>query len=90
MDAKAAVFGCVSVSVSEERVLECWCVIAIIQEFTFGFVAVLGLTDSLNLVRRYWMVHKHHHRQYLPTRGYIDAANEHPVEQVTTNKVTPC
>lgn len=30
----------------------------------------------------YWLVHKHHHGQFLPTRGYIDAANEHPVEQV--------
>lgn len=30
----------------------------------------------------YPWVHKHHHRQYLPHRGYLDAANEHPVEQV--------
>ena len=26
--------------------------------------------------------HKHHHRQALPRRGYLDAANEHPLEQV--------
>ena len=30
--------------------------------------------------RRY--VHKHHHRQNLPERGYLDAGNEHPIEQV--------
>jgi len=30
----------------------------------------------------YVYVHKHHHRQNLPTRGYPDAGNEHPVEQV--------
>jgi sterol desaturase/sphingolipid hydroxylase (fatty acid hydroxylase superfamily) len=26
--------------------------------------------------------HKHHHRQPLPRRGYLDAANENPLEQV--------
>lgn len=30
----------------------------------------------------YPYVHKHHHRQNLPVRGYLDAGNEHPVEQV--------
>lgn len=30
----------------------------------------------------YRWVHKHHHRNTFPSRGYIDAANEHPVEQV--------
>mmetsp|Transcript_28618 Transcript_28618/g.39928 ORF Transcript_28618/g.39928 Transcript_28618/m.39928 type:complete len:260 (-) Transcript_28618:239-1018(-) len=30
----------------------------------------------------YKYVHKHHHRQNLPSRGYPDAGNEHPVEQV--------
>lgn len=30
----------------------------------------------------YAYVHKHHHRQALPKRGYLDAANEHPLEQV--------
>mmetsp|Transcript_21158 Transcript_21158/g.51783 ORF Transcript_21158/g.51783 Transcript_21158/m.51783 type:complete len:265 (-) Transcript_21158:303-1097(-) len=30
----------------------------------------------------YKYVHKHHHRQNLPTRGYADAGNEHPIEQV--------
>ena len=30
----------------------------------------------------YRWVHKHHHRNTFPARGYIDAANEHPVEQL--------
>jgi hypothetical protein len=30
----------------------------------------------------YPYVHKHHHRQILPKRGYLDAGNEHPIEQV--------
>lgn len=30
----------------------------------------------------YPWIHKHHHRQPLPFRGYLDAANEHPLEQV--------
>lgn len=29
----------------------------------------------------YEWVHKHHHRQRVPTRGYPDAGNEHPIEQ---------
>ena len=32
--------------------------------------------------RVYRWVHKHHHRNTFPARGYIDAANEHPVEQI--------
>mmetsp|Transcript_23644 Transcript_23644/g.33183 ORF Transcript_23644/g.33183 Transcript_23644/m.33183 type:complete len:354 (-) Transcript_23644:98-1159(-) len=28
----------------------------------------------------YALVHKHHHRQHYPTRGYLDAGNEHPLE----------
>lgn len=28
----------------------------------------------------YPYIHKHHHRQIFPTRGYLDAANEHPIE----------
>lgn len=30
----------------------------------------------------YPLVHKHHHRQKFPERGYLDAGNEHPVEQL--------
>ena len=32
--------------------------------------------------RVYRYVHKHHHRNTFPARGYMDAANEHPVEQI--------
>eukprot|EP00617_Octactis_speculum_P015535 CAMPEP_0185769128 /NCGR_PEP_ID=MMETSP1174-20130828/53387_1 /TAXON_ID=35687 /ORGANISM="Dictyocha speculum, Strain CCMP1381" /LENGTH=254 /DNA_ID=CAMNT_0028454087 /DNA_START=74 /DNA_END=838 /DNA_ORIENTATION=+ len=28
----------------------------------------------------YPYIHKHHHRQIFPARGYLDAGNEHPVE----------
>jgi sterol desaturase/sphingolipid hydroxylase (fatty acid hydroxylase superfamily) len=31
----------------------------------------------------YKYVHKHHHRNTYPKRGYIDGANEHPLEQIT-------
>jgi sterol desaturase/sphingolipid hydroxylase (fatty acid hydroxylase superfamily) len=30
----------------------------------------------------YRWVHKHHHRNTYPSRGYVDAANEHPLEQI--------
>ena len=30
----------------------------------------------------YPYVHKHHHRQIVPKRGYADAGNEHPLEQL--------
>jgi hypothetical protein len=30
----------------------------------------------------YRWVHKHHHRNTFPSRGYVDAVNEHPVEQI--------
>jgi sterol desaturase/sphingolipid hydroxylase (fatty acid hydroxylase superfamily) len=30
----------------------------------------------------YPYIHKHHHRQRFPVRGYLDAGNEHPVEHV--------
>ena len=36
----------------------------------------------LHLPGVYRYVHKHHHRNTFPARGYIDAANEHPVEQI--------
>jgi sterol desaturase/sphingolipid hydroxylase (fatty acid hydroxylase superfamily) len=36
----------------------------------------------LHLPAIYPYVHKHHHRQTLPFRGYLDAANESPIEQV--------
>ena len=30
----------------------------------------------------YSYIHKQHHKQYLPYRGYNDAGNEHPLEQI--------
>jgi sterol desaturase/sphingolipid hydroxylase (fatty acid hydroxylase superfamily) len=36
----------------------------------------------LHLRAVYPYIHKHHHRQPLPERGYVDAANENPIEQV--------
>ena len=36
----------------------------------------------MHLQSVYKYVHKHHHRNTFPARGYIDAANEHPVEQI--------
>jgi len=36
----------------------------------------------LHMPAFYPLVHKHHHRQHFPTRGYLDAGNEHPIEHV--------
>jgi sterol desaturase/sphingolipid hydroxylase (fatty acid hydroxylase superfamily) len=36
----------------------------------------------MHLPAVYPYIHKHHHRQTLPYRGYVDAANETPLEQV--------
>jgi len=36
----------------------------------------------LHMPRIYPLIHKHHHRQHFPTRGYLDAGNEHPIEHV--------
>lgn len=30
----------------------------------------------------YPYIHKHHHRQIFPARGYLDAGNEHPIEHM--------
>ena len=34
----------------------------------------------LHMPKIYPLIHKHHHRQHFPTRGYLDAGNEHPIE----------
>jgi len=55
-----------------------------------AFVAVFILNDAIyypfHLVahRRifYPYCHKQHHRQFVPFRGYADAANQHPLEQM--------
>ena len=36
----------------------------------------------LHLPGVYPLIHKHHHRQHYPVRGYLDAGNEHPIEHV--------
>ncbi|MES1920085.1 hypothetical protein MHBO_001804 [Bonamia ostreae] len=37
---------------------------------------------TLHRKQIYGYIHKHHHRQRSPTRGYIDASNVHPLEFV--------
>lgn len=36
----------------------------------------------MHLPAVYKYVHKHHHRNTFPSRGYVDGANEHPFEQM--------
>mmetsp|Transcript_9083 Transcript_9083/g.19482 ORF Transcript_9083/g.19482 Transcript_9083/m.19482 type:complete len:289 (+) Transcript_9083:286-1152(+) len=36
----------------------------------------------LHMPSIYPLIHKHHHRQHYPTRGYLDAGNEHPIEHM--------
>lgn len=38
------------------------------------------LHHMLHMPRLYPLIHKHHHRQHFPARGYLDAGNEHPIE----------
>mmetsp|Transcript_21774 Transcript_21774/g.47207 ORF Transcript_21774/g.47207 Transcript_21774/m.47207 type:complete len:405 (+) Transcript_21774:208-1422(+) len=40
------------------------------------------LHHFLHLPSLYPLIHKHHHRQHFPTRGYLDAGNEHPIEHM--------
>lgn len=40
------------------------------------------LHHFLHLPSMYPLVHKHHHRQHFPVRGYLDAGNEHPIEHM--------
>ena len=40
------------------------------------------LHHALHLPSLYPLIHKHHHRQHFPTRGYLDAGNEHPIEHM--------
>ena len=45
-------------------------------------VLYAGLHAALHLPILYPWIHAHHHRVAHPTRGYLDAANEHPIEQI--------
>ena len=40
------------------------------------------LHHFLHLPSMYPLIHKHHHRQHYPVRGYLDAGNEHPIEHM--------
>lgn len=40
------------------------------------------LHHVMHLPSLYPLIHKHHHRQHYPTRGYLDAGNEHPIEHM--------
>jgi sterol desaturase/sphingolipid hydroxylase (fatty acid hydroxylase superfamily) len=40
------------------------------------------LHHLMHLPALYPLVHKHHHRQHYPARGYLDAGNEHPIEHM--------
>jgi sterol desaturase/sphingolipid hydroxylase (fatty acid hydroxylase superfamily) len=40
------------------------------------------LHHFLHLPSMYPLIHKHHHRQHFPVRGYLDAGNEHPIEHM--------
>eukprot|EP00571_Detonula_confervacea_P012918 CAMPEP_0172305562 /NCGR_PEP_ID=MMETSP1058-20130122/6819_1 /TAXON_ID=83371 /ORGANISM="Detonula confervacea, Strain CCMP 353" /LENGTH=326 /DNA_ID=CAMNT_0013017191 /DNA_START=70 /DNA_END=1050 /DNA_ORIENTATION=- len=40
------------------------------------------LHHLMHLPTLYPLIHKHHHRQHYPTRGYLDAGNEHPIEHM--------
>ncbi|KAL7542160.1 hypothetical protein ACHAXR_011582 [Thalassiosira sp. AJA248-18] len=40
------------------------------------------LHHMLHLPTLYPLIHKHHHRQHFPARGYLDAGNEHPIEHM--------
>lgn len=40
------------------------------------------LHHMMHLPSLYPLIHKHHHRQHYPTRGYLDAGNEHPIEHM--------
>ena len=40
------------------------------------------LHHLLHLPTLYPLIHKHHHRQHFPVRGYLDAGNEHPIEHM--------
>ena len=58
---------------------------------TFVSLYLLFVVDDLIYAPAHWLmhrawlygyIHKHHHRQNVPIRGYADAGNEHPLEQV--------
>jgi len=63
--------------VTVSNTLLAFCATFIVDDFFYYF-----LHRFLHVPAVYPYVHKHHHRQALPVRGYVDAANESPIEQV--------
>ncbi len=50
--------------------------------FTSMDMLYAPLHHLMHLPSLYPLIHKHHHRQHFPTRGYLDAGNEHPIEHM--------
>ncbi|KAL7526877.1 hypothetical protein ACHAWF_001951 [Thalassiosira exigua] len=50
--------------------------------FVFMDILYAPLHHLLHLPALYPLIHKHHHRQHFPARGYLDAGNEHPIEHM--------
>ena len=57
-------------------------IIALGIMFVFMDLLYAPLHHILHLPRMYPLIHKHHHRQHYPVRGYLDAGNEHPIEHM--------
>jgi sterol desaturase/sphingolipid hydroxylase (fatty acid hydroxylase superfamily) len=57
-------------------------IIALGIMFVFMDMLYAPLHHMLHLPALYPLIHKHHHRQHYPTRGYLDAGNEHPIEHM--------
>eukprot|EP00591_Stephanopyxis_turris_P006377 CAMPEP_0195529876 /NCGR_PEP_ID=MMETSP0794_2-20130614/32519_1 /TAXON_ID=515487 /ORGANISM="Stephanopyxis turris, Strain CCMP 815" /LENGTH=307 /DNA_ID=CAMNT_0040661251 /DNA_START=64 /DNA_END=987 /DNA_ORIENTATION=+ len=57
-------------------------VVALYVMFVILDVCYAPLHHILHMPAIYPLIHKHHHRQHYPTRGYLDAGNEHPIEHI--------
>ncbi|KAL9181388.1 hypothetical protein ACHAXT_010193 [Thalassiosira profunda] len=57
-------------------------VVALGIMFLFQDLLYAPLHHLLHMPALYPLIHKHHHRQHFPTRGYLDAGNEHPIEHM--------
>ena len=56
-------------------------IVAFYAAFFFDDFLYYFAHRAMHIKALYPLVHKWHHRQALPRRGYLDAANEHPIEQ---------
>jgi sterol desaturase/sphingolipid hydroxylase (fatty acid hydroxylase superfamily) len=57
--------------------LGCIYVMFVVMDFIYA-----PIHHILHMPWCYPLIHKHHHRQHFPTRGYLDAGNEHPIEHM--------